>query len=314
MKTRKIWKMGAILFAATLIMTGTGCKKWGCTDPKADNYDSKMKKDDGSCVYTNYLDSLDDAAYEAADGIMGGKLYDKFWATETGWTAPAGITATDISDYGDFYRCKQCHGWDRMGSEGWYCDRGPKTGRPDVAINLVPHVTPDEPDEVFWFIKHKGGRAVDPSLTQDGTNGQGNPMPEFGSILTDAEVWDIVKFLKVEAYDVTNLYDLSISGTYPNGVRTVTNIGKDGSASAGDTYYSSNCSGCHGADGLTIAIVDDGDTLTPGYFGRNKPYELQHKVKFGHLGSAMTGFPTCTESDLKDLLVALQDTFKYPDW
>ena len=41
------------LFLAVLILTtAPGCKREGCTDPNADNYDSKAKSDDGSCVYT----------------------------------------------------------------------------------------------------------------------------------------------------------------------------------------------------------------------------------------------------------------------
>jgi len=274
MKTKKIIRLGMVLLCSGLLIGTTGCKKWGCTDSNADNYDSKAKKDDGSCVYDNYLTALNQEAYDAADGIMGGKLYSKFWATETGWAAPSGITATDISDYGNFYRCKQCHGWDRMGKEGWYCNRAPKTSRPSVGINLVPHITADDITEIFEHIKNPTGREVNTALTQDGTNGQGDAMPNFGKLLTDAQIWDIVKFLKEEAYDVTNLYDLVVTGTYPNGVRTVSNIGKDGSKTAGDAFYASNCATCHGADGLTIPIVDGPDTLTPGYFGRNKPYEF----------------------------------------
>ena len=54
---------------------------------------------------------LDQIAYDAADGVNGGRLYDKFWADETNFTSPvdATINLNDITDYGDFYRCKQCH-------------------------------------------------------------------------------------------------------------------------------------------------------------------------------------------------------------
>ncbi|MEN9302458.1 MAG: hypothetical protein RL264_887 [Bacteroidota bacterium] len=40
------------LFIATGTLTMTSCKKKGCTDETAVNYNSKAKKDDGSCLYT----------------------------------------------------------------------------------------------------------------------------------------------------------------------------------------------------------------------------------------------------------------------
>ena len=42
-----------LLSVATIgAMTFTGCKKKGCTDATATNYNAKAKKDDASCVYT----------------------------------------------------------------------------------------------------------------------------------------------------------------------------------------------------------------------------------------------------------------------
>lgn len=41
-----------LLFALVAgLTTLTACKKEGCTDPLAENYDTKAKKDDGSCTY-----------------------------------------------------------------------------------------------------------------------------------------------------------------------------------------------------------------------------------------------------------------------
>lgn len=41
-----------ILIATGLLFVLTGCKKEGCTDPLADNYNEKSKTDDGSCEYS----------------------------------------------------------------------------------------------------------------------------------------------------------------------------------------------------------------------------------------------------------------------
>ena len=44
-------KLGAIVMIASLTLGTVSCKKDGCTDETATNYDSKAKKDDGSCEY-----------------------------------------------------------------------------------------------------------------------------------------------------------------------------------------------------------------------------------------------------------------------
>lgn len=45
------------ILALTLI--ASSCKKKGCIDSDATNYDSKAKKDDGSCVYPEVIDVID---------------------------------------------------------------------------------------------------------------------------------------------------------------------------------------------------------------------------------------------------------------
>lgn len=49
-------KKAGTLLVLTLLTVATmttfiGCKKKGCTDPNADNYYDKAKKDDGTCTY-----------------------------------------------------------------------------------------------------------------------------------------------------------------------------------------------------------------------------------------------------------------------
>ena len=49
MKT--LFKISFVLLL--LVVLTTSCKKKGCTDPLADNYDTSAQKDDYSCTYTH---------------------------------------------------------------------------------------------------------------------------------------------------------------------------------------------------------------------------------------------------------------------
>lgn len=56
------------LFIAAILATAVACKKEGCTDPAASNYNEEAKKDDGSCTYPEE-DSYDvPANYTFTDG------------------------------------------------------------------------------------------------------------------------------------------------------------------------------------------------------------------------------------------------------
>src|SRR5690606_28858692 len=50
MKTTKM-KLGFMFVTAALAVSTVSCKKEGCTDETATNYNSEAKKDDGSCTY-----------------------------------------------------------------------------------------------------------------------------------------------------------------------------------------------------------------------------------------------------------------------
>lgn len=246
------------------------------------------------------------------DKSLGGIMYDKFWAKE----AKFDQNNADIAKFNaaaDFFRCKQCHGWDGLGNTGSYINRAPSKTRPNVTgLNLYQLVQSKTSDELYTAMKKTAGRrsiSYDLSTYDPLTNAtEGDKMPDYTQILTDAQIKDLVEFLKKGLSDVSQLYDGTYTGTYPTGKAIYTNIGKDGNAANGNAYFASKCSSCHGVDGKQILV----ENMTIGAFTRAKPYEVHHKVQYGQLGSTMLGQFSMTTAQMKDLYKALSDTTKYP--
>jgi len=252
-------------------------------------------------------------AYDNAKSSTGGIMYDKFWATEAGYDqSNANLPKFNASP--DFFKCKQCHAWDGLGNAGSYINRGPKTSRPNVSsINLFQIAQTKSATELFNSMKATTGRrdiSFDLATYDPASNPtEGDKMPNYTQLLTDAQIWDIVKFMKTGMLDVSQLYDATYTGVYPTGKATYSNLGKDGNATNGNTYYTQNCASCHGADGKTLAL----EGMTLGKFTRSKPNEVQHKVHYGQLGSIMVGEFEITLNQMKDLYKACSDTTTYPN-
>ena len=252
-------------------------------------------------------------AYDNADFKNGGIMYDKFWASESNFDQNDANLAT-LSASGDFFRCKQCHGWDGLGSAGAYISRGPKTTRPNVSgLNLYQLAQNKTATELFEAMKATNGRrdiSYDLSTYDPTTNNtDGDKMPNYAQLLTDAQIWDLVKFMKEGMYDVSELYTINTTGTYPTGDRTFSDVGKDGNADNGNAFYTSNCASCHGADGTALALGG----RSAGQFTREKSYEVHHKVKYGQLGSSMSGEFDMTLTEMKDLYKAMANSTNFPD-
>jgi mono/diheme cytochrome c family protein len=263
------------------------------------------------CTHDN---ELPPTPFEKADPGIGGIMYDKFWSAEAQFDQNDPNINT-FKNNADFFRCKQCHAWDGLGNAGSYIGRAPKTTRPNVAaFNLYEMVQEHSAQELFEAMKETAGRrdiAYDLSQYDPNTNNtEGDKMPNFSQILSDAQIWDIVKFLKEGIFDVSELYDGTYTGTYPTGSASYSNLGlATGDAVNGKVYYSANCAGCHGADGTRIPLDDKG----VGGFTRSKAYEVQHKVKYGQLGSSMVGEFDITLDEMRDLYKALADITDFPD-
>jgi len=257
------------------------------------------------------------AEYAVASATNGGILYDKFWAEESNFDQ----TNTNIPAFkakGDFFRCKQCHGWDGLGNQGAYINRAPKANRPRVTgFNIYQYAQANEPNVIFDMLNKTAGRramSYDLSTYDPATNfTEGDKMPDFSKILTIHQIWDIVKFLKTGMMDVTKLYDATYTGAYPTGKAVFSNVGTDGDATAGLAYYNAGCKMCHGTDGTTIPDLDATPGMTAGKFVRKKSNEAQHKIHYGQLGSIMAGKFAITPTEMKNLYKALNDTVVFPN-
>ncbi len=253
--------------------------------------------------------------YDTASLSKGGIMYDKFWSTEAGFNQ-SDPNLTVLNAKSEFFRCKTCHAWDLLGNAGSYINRGPTTTRPRVAsLNLYQYIQGKTAQQLFDAIK-TGSGATRRDITYDLSlyNPTSNPtigeqMPKYSQLLSDAQIWNIVKFLKEGAFNTTELYDAVFTGTYPTGTATYSNVGKNGNSANGLSFYNSNCTSCHGADGKLISLGG----LTVGKFTRTKAYEVQHKVKYGQLGTGMIGKFDMSLTQLKDLYKAISDTTAFPN-
>jgi mono/diheme cytochrome c family protein len=252
------------------------------------------------------------AAYTAANGIVGGAAYAKWWTTDGGGSGTQPTTTAGA----DFYRCKACHAWDGLGNAGSYANRTGqstlKASRPDVSsTNLRSTSASATYQELYDLVAHEGFRDIDAA---------DNTHPDYAQVLSEAQIWNIVKFMLEEWVDPSELYDIEVTGPqmYVDYTQTppvvmaptitYTNVGAMGNEAAGQAIYTSACGDCHGADGTAHDI--GGRTL--GQFFREKPNEAWFKAKFGEAGKMDPGLVTALQ-DLQDLYAAMANVVNFPD-
>jgi mono/diheme cytochrome c family protein len=197
------------------------------------------------------------SAYAAASLSRGAHLYDD-WQTVTGITPPGdnpGYKQTLGTVKGAAtWRCKECHGVDYRGVDGFYGSGSHFSG----VKGLVEAREKDE-RELYDAIR---GECFGPASANS------------GAWLSDADVWALVKFVREGVIDLSP--NLSGPTLDPVGVPT-----HGGDVVAGQVLYNAECSRCHGPDGATINI---GTALGVSYIGTEavkNGFNFQHRVRFG---------------------------------
>ncbi len=245
---------------------------------------------DGSEVVFGADDVPD--GYLNADMARGGQLYDKYWSVD-------GVTAaeptTDHALYPSFgaksgadtWRCKECHGWDYIGKDGRYSSGSHYTGIKGLypaSMNLW---------DVYMSLADDHGYA------------------DAG--LTDADIWDLVKFYEEGMVDVDA--QLDGNGNFLGDIDSGADLFASGLPGWNDSGESTDmaCASCHGADGTT-EVVSDYDAF-PGMLSNENPQEFFHKVRFGHPGTAMPASAAINASLVEQVdLAAYAQTLPPIDW
>jgi mono/diheme cytochrome c family protein/nitrate reductase cytochrome c-type subunit len=222
---------------------------------------------DGGIDPANCLTDMADFVstnYAAESEVQGGALYDKWWAA-LGFSAgpvtnhPLWSQQTNNTRTGpDTWRCKECHGWDYKGVDGAYGDtqNSHYTGFPGVM-----GAQSKQPLEVFCAIYN--GTTTYPEHKFNPAN----------SDLTDQAILQLTKFI-TSASATRGLIDTDLY-IDPDTADTI-----GGDVNQGQLDFGSNCVSCHGANGTLNA---DGGTL--GQLAVGNPWEVLHKIRFGHPGS-----------------------------
>ncbi|MEW6599985.1 MAG: hypothetical protein AB1499_03355 [Nitrospirota bacterium] len=200
----------------------------------------------------------------------GGILYDN-WMDETGTkiekTHPS-YPVTGRQKGAVTWRCKECHGWDYKGKSGAYAAGSHFTGIPGIR-----DYANQDPKVIVEILK--------------------NDVHAFEGMLSENDLDALALFVSFGQIDV----DLYIDR------KTMKSIGD---LSNGGRIFLSTCTKCHGYDGKEINFKDE---KTPEYIGtiaNKNPWEILHKIRWGHPASSMISLVFLDLKEQLDVLAFCQ--------
>jgi mono/diheme cytochrome c family protein len=267
---------------------------------------------------------------------QGALAYERWYVSDAGGSdaLPGG------EDDSDYVRCKACHGWDWLGTDGGYARRSRNEGRSNAGFT--------DGDQTSRNISGGGitaemilaagtGRAfangsgswVDDDGTPAGAAAHqsgitlGNTHPDFfapgGLVLAQAQ--NLATFLN----DPDAAWDAYFDAIFPNpgdpqdaiddaakaaGTGNVLYVFKASADPAnGEALYGVNCLGCHGDPAGESPIGSPDGGVAAFIVQDGKPSEFIHKVRWGSADTIMTREATGTldAADTADILAYVMD-------
>jgi len=190
-------------------------------------------------------------------------MYDKFWALAGSQPAtdhPLWAQQTSNTRTGsDTWRCKECHGWDYKGADGAYGTGSHFTGFSGIFGTTL------SAQQVFDLLADPDGHGY---LSQG---------------LTNADLWDLTKFVLEGQVDTALILSANVFTGDAAGGQIAFEDGVGGGP---------GCAACHDPDGMRSPPrtgTNPGFDEFPQVLALGNPWEFQHKVRYGHPGSAMRG-------------------------
>ncbi|MBI5664415.1 MAG: hypothetical protein HZC49_04920 [Nitrospirae bacterium] len=166
------------------------------------------------------------------------------------------------------WRCKECHGWDYKGKAGAYAAGSHFTG-----IKGIRDYANQDPNDIVKILK--------------------DDKHALGGLLPDADLDALALFVAYGQIDV----DLYIDRKTKKSI---------GDVSGGGRIFLSTCTKCHGNDGKEINFKDAKKPEYVGTVANDNPWEVMHKIRWGHPASSMISLVFLDLKDQLDVLAFCQ--------
>ena len=224
----------------------------------------------------------------------------------------------------DYIRCKACHGWDHLATEGGYVRRSRKETRPNAGAGdgdttsrvIMPGaVTAAQVLHAgagrsyaegtgSWVARNEMHSSANKAAHSNGYT-LGNQHPDFSADgMTQEQADCLAEFLNFED-GAASAYFANINTSQNPVLYTIVDTAD---AAAGETFYGNNCNSCHGDPaGESPVGHPDGGILA--YLAQDGKFsEFSHKARWGIPDESMTrdaiGSPT--SADVANMMLWLQ--------